>query len=583
MKFAQIASRIAPVAVGFLMVPSVIALPATADTTSQATAPPTPTTWVKVQPAPQLPVGTTAEGALSASTTLTGAVALAPRDDAALESFISNVTNKSSADYGQYLAPGAFESEFGPLPSTISAVEQAVKADGLSVTGVSSDGLLVDFSGTAAQAETTFGTRMESYHMKAGWTGRGTTQPVQLQLPASVSGAVTGVLGLDDLVQAASADALPISPASTSGATSGASSSPAATASAVPSVAGAPTPCTDAQQDAVSSGGLTDDQIANAYGAFGLYEHGDFGQGQHIAIYELSPFLTTDIETFDTCYFGATEAAQMAGTNGDATGSRLSVVPVDGGQLAAAPNSGNDEANLDIEDVSAMAPEADLDVYEAPNSSFGLIDQYTQIISSDTDQIVTTSWFIGCEQLAQLAAPGLPEEENYLFQQAAAQGQTVFAAAGDTGDDMCNTERAVPTPPGQNLLSVPDTSAQPYVVAAGGTTIDDATQPPSERTWNDGADWGGGGGGISRSLQHARLAAEAGPDGSQRHRRRQRGDLRISQRGLGSTVRHTDVLRRHLGLAVGDAVPGGPRRERSSRRVHRCDHDLRRRPRLRLC
>ena len=110
----------------------------------------------------------------------------APRDDAALESFIANVTNKSSAEYGQYLAPGAFAAEFGPLPSTISAVEQAVQADGLSVTGVSSDGLLVDFSGTAAQAETTFDTHLESYHMKAGWTGRGTTEPVQLQLPAAL-------------------------------------------------------------------------------------------------------------------------------------------------------------------------------------------------------------------------------------------------------------------------------------------------------------------------------------------------------------------------------------------------------------
>ena len=68
-----------------------------------------------------------------------------------------------------------------------------------------------------------------------------------------------------------------------------------------------------AQQDAETSGGLTDDQIANAYGAFGLYRSGDFGSGQHVAVYELQPFLATDIENFDSCYFGATEAAQMSG------------------------------------------------------------------------------------------------------------------------------------------------------------------------------------------------------------------------------------------------------------------------------
>lgn len=37
------------------------------------------------------------------------------------------------------------------------------------------------------------------------------------------------------------------------------------------------------------------------------------------------------------------------------------------------------------------------------------------------------------------------------------------------------------------------------MVAVGGTTIDDATQPPSEHVWNDGAAWGGGGGGISEA------------------------------------------------------------------------------------
>ena len=37
------------------------------------------------------------------------------------------------------------------------------------------------------------------------------------------------------------------------------------------------------------------------------------------------------------------------------------------------------------------------------------------------------------------------------------------------------------------------------MISAGGTTIDDATQPPSEHVWNDGAEWGAGGGGISES------------------------------------------------------------------------------------
>jgi subtilase family serine protease len=47
---------------------------------------------------------------------------------------------------------------------------------------------------------------------------------------------------------------------------------------------------------------------------------------------------------------------------------------------------------------------------------------------------------------------------------------------------------------------VDDPGSQPYVISAGGTTINDAaTQPPQEQVWNDGAYGGGGGGGISQS------------------------------------------------------------------------------------
>ena len=230
--------------------------------------------------------------------------------------------------------------------------------------------------------------------------------------------------------------------------------------------------------------------MANSYGAFGLYGAGDFGSGQNIAVYELEPVLASDIDTFDTCYFGGTEAAQMM--------KRLTIggpYAVDGGEPTG-PGSG--EAVLDVEDVSAIAPEANIDVYQAPNNTFGGIDEYAAIVDNDHDQVVTSSWGV-CEQAVQLAEPGVQQAENLLFEQAAAQGQSVFSAEGDTGDDSCNAFRPPAPATGQNPLSVLDPASQPYVVSVGGTTIDDATEPPSEHVWNDGADWGAGGGGISSS------------------------------------------------------------------------------------
>ena len=44
-----------------------------------------------------------------------------------------------------------------------------------------------------------------------------------------------------------------------------------------------------------------------------------------------------------------------------------------------------------------------------------------------------------------------------------------------------------------------DPASQPYVVAVGGTTIDNPTQPALEHVWNDGVSWGAGGGGISQA------------------------------------------------------------------------------------
>ena len=144
-----------------------------------------------------------------------------------------------------------------------------------------------------------------------------------------------------------------------------------------------------------------------------------------------------------------------------------------------------------------MAPGANIDVYEAPNTTFGALDEYAAIVNNDVDQIVSSSWGL-CEQAVQQGEPGVLEAENLLFQQAAAQGQSIFAAAGDEGSNDCNAfyEGSARSRP---ILSQDDPASQPYVVGVGGTTIDNPTQPALEHVWNDGVDWGAGGGGISES------------------------------------------------------------------------------------
>jgi hypothetical protein len=437
----------------------------------------------RIEAAPYVPAGARAVGALPASAVVSGAVVLKPRDNAALVNFIAAVTDENSPSFHQYLPAGAFVNRFGPAPSAIDAVSSQLKAQRLTVTGVSSDGLLVSFSGTAGRVESTFHTGLERYRLRDGSMGLATTSGISM--PSAIAGSVAAVLGLNDLVHVQPVG-MARAPASAKGRIR------PARAASTGHTPGSPTACKSAIGAARAFGGLTDAQIANAYGAFGLYGAGDVGAGQHIAIYELEPFLASDVKTFDTCYFGAAAAASML--------QRLHVIAVDGGQPAG-PGSG--EANLDVEDISALAPGATIDVYEGPSpgtdgTDYDPVDNYAAIIDADRDQIVSTSWGL-CEQAIEFGQPGLQEAENLLFEQAAAQGQSVFGAAGDNGSDDCNTFET-PTPvSGQNPLSVDDPASQPYVVSVGGTTIDAATQPPLEQVWNDGADGGGGGGGISQS------------------------------------------------------------------------------------
>jgi Pro-kumamolisin, activation domain/IPT/TIG domain len=437
-----------------------------------------------VEAAPRVPAGATRAGAVRPSTEISGDLVLKPRDNAAVTRFIAAVTDKNSPSFHRYLPAGAYATRFGPSQHTISAARSVLKADGLQVTGVSADHLLIHFRGTAAAIGTAFHTSLENYRLRDGFTGRTTTSAVRL--PATIAGSVAAVLGLDNLVQEQPAGIVR-APASDRGKIR------AAATAKISYPAGAPRPCKAATATATGFGGLTDDQIAHAYGAFGLYGSGDFGAGQHIAIYELEPFARSDVRRFDTCFFGAEAAAQML--------SRLHVHSVDGGQPAG---SGSGEAILDVEDVSAIAPGADIDVYVgvSPGSDgtiYDPVDGYAAIIDADTDQVISTSWGL-CEQAVQAGQPGLQAAENLLFEQAAAQGQSVFAAAGDNGSDDCNTFETSTPVAGQNPLSVDDPGSQPYVVSVGGTTIDDAaTQPPAEHVWNDGADGGGGGGGISQS------------------------------------------------------------------------------------
>jgi subtilase family serine protease len=433
---------------------------------------------VVVAKSPRLPGGVTELGALPSGRTVSGVVALAPRNAAVLQRFASAISTPGTSAYHRYLTPATFTNYFSPSRTAVAAIERHLSAGGLSVSSVSSNRLLVGFTGRAAAVAATFHTSFATYRLAGGRRAFANTSAIRL--PATIAPLVTAVVGLNDLVVP---HATPVRSVAGRHASARTRADALHVAETATTTAGGPVACRAATRAAGGNGGFTDTQIADAYGVDGLYQKGDIGAGQTVALYELEPYRTIDVKAFDSCYFGAADASSML--------TRLHTVAVDGGDPTG-PGSG--ESELDIDDVSALAPGANIEVYEAPATNAGYLDDWNAIVSDDTAKTVSSSWGSSCETETAAEEPGLEQVENTIFEQAAIQGQTVLDATGDSGADGCSAETGEPTTP---LLSANDPASQPYVLAVGGTTIDQASNPPVEQTWNDGGGGGAGGGGIS--------------------------------------------------------------------------------------
>ena len=132
-----------------------------------------PGALAQVSPAPKLPGGARVVGAVAASARVSAAVAMRLPDSSAVTAFIDATANPRSRQYHRYLSKGQFSTRFGPSTAAVAAVERQLRADGLTVTGVSGNHLLVNFTGSAAQVGDEFHTGLTaSAWPTARWAGR---------------------------------------------------------------------------------------------------------------------------------------------------------------------------------------------------------------------------------------------------------------------------------------------------------------------------------------------------------------------------------------------------------------------------
>jgi pro-kumamolisin-like protein len=385
--------------------------------------------------APRLPSGAHALGALPGSTPIHATVTLAPRDPGALAAYARDVATPGSPVFHHYLTVSQFAEHFGPASADVELVRGTLAAEGLHPGPAAANRLSIPVSASAAQLAGAFHTSLDRYRLPSGATAY--ANRAAPSVPADVVGVVQGVVGLDSLSRL----------------------SPAAAPGAQTVAPGAAQPCS-AASTAAGSQGYPSDRIAAAYGLDGLYSGGDLGAGTTVALVEFESYAPADVAAYQSC---------------DGTNASISQVNVDGGPGTAPPVG---EATLDIEDVAGLAPQAAIEVYQGPNGGSGPLDTYAKIVSDDTAKVISTSWG-ACE-----SGVGATETnaENTLFQEATAQGQSVLAAAGDTGTADC---------PGSSTLAVDDPASQPDVTGVGGTTLTSA----QEAAWGNRS--GAGGGGVS--------------------------------------------------------------------------------------
>jgi kumamolisin len=411
-------------------------------------------------------------------------VALTPGHAAQLSALAKAVYTKGSGQFHHWLGKGAFDRRFAPSAAGRSAVTTFLRGAGLTVQRASSP-FLIRATGSSRQVAAAFRTSLSSYRDARGISYFANS--TALHMPASIAAGVQGVIGLSNTARLHTN----LSRASTK-------SHPAASGGATPACENG-YPSAQTLFNAVNNGvgfgagygdapgcnGLTPSQLNSLYSAPSGGPKVQ-GKGVTLAVFELSAYQESDIDTFAQTLIGKNFTPNLQNILVD--GGPLNPMCVAGDSCLPATEafSGDDEVDADIETQLALSPKiSQIQVYEAPNDNLGLtnLDMYTQIAADDTSDSVSSSW-AGCENDV---GAGLAMAENTVFEQMALQGQSMFGSSGDTGAFSCIRGD------GTTVVNTLDPASQPFVTGVGGTSFESdnpgVTQKPAypknvETVWN---------------------------------------------------------------------------------------------------
>lgn len=391
-----------------------------------------------------LDLGTSRSVAGEESVSVTLALPLRNTDELATQ--LQATYTRGSPQYRKFLTPDEFNTRFGPSDATVAQVTQHYRNAGLQVTRESAT--LLKLTGTTSAIEKAFTVSLHTYQV-AGENGRGyryRAPAAAPQVDSEIAASVHAVLGLSTRPLFA--------PHLRRGALGTKIKNPVRTTA--PNTPDAP-------------GLWTVQDFAQYYDVTPLYKQGIEGKHQTIGIVTFASFTPSDA------------FAYWNSLGLPVTKNRLHIVEVDGGSGPPSDAAGSDETTLDVEQSGGIAPAANIVVYEAPNTEQGFADAFATAFNSNVADTVSVSWGEWeWEDDTQTVTDPVTGQRNVnalkayndLYMQAAIQGQSVFASSGDAGSyDANDTADIHPYPQFSKVVSVDSPGSQPFITAAGGTTL----------------------------------------------------------------------------------------------------------------
>jgi subtilase family serine protease len=340
-----------------------------------------------------------------------------------LNQLLESQQDPESPYFHQWLTPEQYGERFGVSDSDMSQVVGWLAGHDMQVEEVTPGRRSIIFSGTAAQVEAAFHTPIHMYKtsVKGEVHYANAADP---SIPAALAQVVGGVVSLHDFrSESMHGPVRKTSPQFTSG----------------------------------GAYYLAPADFATIYDLAPLYQQSIGGGGQSVAVVARSNIKLADVQQFRS-FFGL-----------PANNPQIIVNGADPGIFSSGEET---EADLDVEWSGAVAPNAAIKfvVSKSTNSSDGVDLSAQYIVNHNIAPVMTTS-FGQCE--ASLGSSG-NSFINALWQQAAAEGITVFVSAGDSGVAGCDSASATTATHG---AAVNGLCSSPYSICVGGTEFNDTAHP----------------------------------------------------------------------------------------------------------